>query len=727
LLDRLATGGMAEVFLARAKNNDRLVALKRVLPHVASNDEFIAMLIDEAKIVGHLSHPNIAKILDIGQHQGTYFLALEYVSGQDLRSLWDRHRDGEAPEKMSIPLAVRIVQQVALALEHAHNAKDSKGNPLGIIHRDVSPQNILIGYDGAVKIIDFGIAKASNRAVRTQTGMLKGKYAYMAPEQARGDVIDHRADVFALAIVLYELLASDRAFRADGDFALLEKVRRAELTPLHQFRPDVPAALERVLMQALTREPGDRTSTALAFGQQLLAVVPEIVPQQTVGALVRRLFRDEHLAEQRRLDQVHLTGSQTAVHKALVSTSVSRGNRRRTGEGPADTSAADDTSVEPRPLELPRAERKPQQGLLADVSEFSVAQHDTRLDASIEEASRLEVSVARAVDTLPPMLSPTLLPSQPSRFPVAWVLAAAAAGLAVGAIVAVAATRRAEVLPVDTLIVAEPREVRVFRGGEQLCARTPCGVALGEGHHELMLRHASGVAVAQSVDIRAKDAALIDVAIAANVAINIDSEPSGAQVLRRDVSGAAVVIGMTPMELPREKVGTDVELTLLKDGHEPTTLVRRVAAANNWKVALWSSTTAVDIKTVPADAMVQVQDKDRQAPVSVQAGRRPVVVVVSRPGCTPERLSLVGNGRARAEKSVTLSCRPFEGMLSIPARPAFVAIDGMSVPRALDLDAYPLPVGDWTLTTRGTRGKPTSHIVTVRAGQTTFFSFEEGR
>ncbi len=306
LVERLAMGGMAEVYLARPEGQERLVALKRILPSIASDEEFIAMFIDEAKIAGQLNHPSIAQILDLGKINTSYFISMEYVSGHDLRALWDRTRDNGKDGKTTMPigLACFVVKKICDGLDYAHRRRDAKGRPLGIIHRDVSPQNILISYDGDLKIIDFGIAKAANRIVRTQTGILKGKFAYMAPEQARGEPTDHRADIFAIGVILYELLTGERAFKADTDFVLLEKVRRVEVVPARQLRPDIPKDLERILAKALAKEAADRYGWASSLGSDLDRFMSDQAfasSKEELAAFVQRTFRAEYEEEKRRL------------------------------------------------------------------------------------------------------------------------------------------------------------------------------------------------------------------------------------------------------------------------------------------------------------------------------------------------------------------------------------------------------------------------------------------
>jgi serine/threonine protein kinase len=296
---------MAEVYLAKCfgvAGFERLVALKRILPTIAEDDEFIAMFIDEAKIAGQLNHANVAQIFDLGKINQSYFIAMEYISGHDLRALWDRVRhEGEG---IPIELACYATKKICEGLDYAHRRRDNRGRPLGIIHRDVSPQNVLLSYDGDVKVIDFGIAKAANRMVRTQTGILKGKFAYMAPEQARGEPTDHRSDVFAIGVILYELLTGERAFKAESDFALLEKVRKVDLIPPRKLQPDVPRELERIVYKAMSREAGDRYAWASVMASDLDRFMTNhglTYNKEELSAYVRKAFKGDYDEEKRRL------------------------------------------------------------------------------------------------------------------------------------------------------------------------------------------------------------------------------------------------------------------------------------------------------------------------------------------------------------------------------------------------------------------------------------------
>jgi len=264
LIDRVAIGGMAEVFKAKrtgVEGFEKIVAVKRILPHLSENKEFLDMFVDEAKMVAGLAHPNIAQIFDLGRIEKSYYIAMEFVHGRDLRTIMRRAR--EKGLRMPLDLSLRVVSQVCAALEYAHRKKDESGRPMQIVHRDVSPQNILISFEGDVKLVDFGIAKAATKASNTDRGALRGKLLYMSPEQAWGRPIDRRSDVFSLGIVLYEMLTETKPFVGAGtEVSILELVRQCVITPAREINPRVPEPLDRVIMKALAREPDERYQDA---------------------------------------------------------------------------------------------------------------------------------------------------------------------------------------------------------------------------------------------------------------------------------------------------------------------------------------------------------------------------------------------------------------------------------------------------------------------------------
>ncbi len=264
LLEKLNTGGMAEVFKAKTfgvEGFERIVAVKKILPSIAEDKEFISMFIDEAKIAGQLSHANIAQIFDLGNINDEYYIALEYVPGHDLRVIYDRCV--RQNRKLDIGCVCYIISKICEGLDYAHNKKDANGEPMNIIHRDISPQNILISYEGDCKLIDFGIAKATNKTSATQVGILKGKFSYMSPEQVSGKTnIDRRSDIFALGIVLFEMLTLKRLFLGASDFETLEKIRKVEVSPPTLYNSDIPEELEDIVLKALEKDVTQRYQTA---------------------------------------------------------------------------------------------------------------------------------------------------------------------------------------------------------------------------------------------------------------------------------------------------------------------------------------------------------------------------------------------------------------------------------------------------------------------------------
>lgn len=272
LIERISVGGMAEVYKATehgVEGFERTVAVKRILPHIAEDDEFITMFKDEAKIAGQLNHGNIAQIYNLGQQGDSFYIALEYVAGKDLRNIFTRCQQQGRP--MPIAQACFVVMKVGEGLDYAHNKRDKHGRHLNIVHRDVSPPNVLVSYEGEVKLIDFGVAKAAGRVSRTQAGILKGKFGYMSPEQVRGMPLDRRSDVFSLGVVLYECLVGQRLFQGDTDFATLEMVRTVDVPVPSSKNPEIPKDLEAIIMKSLSGEPETRYQTAMELHDELQA------------------------------------------------------------------------------------------------------------------------------------------------------------------------------------------------------------------------------------------------------------------------------------------------------------------------------------------------------------------------------------------------------------------------------------------------------------------------
>ena len=273
LVAKLATGGMAEIFLARLLSDggfEKLVCIKRILPHLAKDPQFVAMFLDEARVVARISHPNVCQVFELGEIDGQYYIAMEYLAGVPL-SVFRR------PDYYPSPPDPRLVAgfgvQACEGLHHAHQLKGQNGEQLGVVHRDISPQNLFVTIDGIVKVLDFGIAKVQDQSVRTSTGAVKGTYCYMSPEQLRGEKIDRRSDVWALGTVLWETLAQRHLFKRETEFLTFQAITTDPIPDICEVRPDVPPLVGDAIARAISRDPEMRFATARALGEALAQAV----------------------------------------------------------------------------------------------------------------------------------------------------------------------------------------------------------------------------------------------------------------------------------------------------------------------------------------------------------------------------------------------------------------------------------------------------------------------
>ncbi|MBV71342.1 MAG: hypothetical protein CMH52_08325 [Myxococcales bacterium] len=297
LIDRIAVGGMAEIFRAKrtgVRGFEKIYAVKRLHPRYSQDDDFIEMLVDEARITVQLTHPNIGQTIDLGQIDGHYYILMEFIDGRDLYRVLRRLR--EADQIMPIEAAAFLAMEACQALQYAHDKKDADGRPLKIVHRDISPQNVLVSFEGEVKLIDFGIAKAELRAYETEAGIIKGKFYYMSPEQARGEILDHRTDIFSLGIVLYEMVTGSLLYKDDDEITLLSQVRRADIDPPSLIRPDIPSRFEQIIMRALAKDRSERYAHAGQMRRELerfLRSYDASFDRVKLGRIMRDLWRDE--------------------------------------------------------------------------------------------------------------------------------------------------------------------------------------------------------------------------------------------------------------------------------------------------------------------------------------------------------------------------------------------------------------------------------------------------
>jgi len=294
LLKKVGLGGMAELFLARQsgiEGFEKLIVIKRILPHLADSSEFIQMFLNEARLAARLNHPNVVQIYDLGRVAGTYFIAMEYINGVDLSRVLKKER--KARRFIPTEHAVKMMSYVCEALTYAHNHKDVRGNPLCIVHRDISPHNVLVAFDGGVKLTDFGIAKAATQATKTKAGTLKGKYYYMSPEQCLGRKVDNRSDIFSAGILLYQLMTGRLPFRGDSEFSVLHAIVHDAPRPPSVHREDFPTGLYPILERSMAKHPDDRYKNALQMQMALEKFLMEhkLVSNTTlIGKYVQELF-----------------------------------------------------------------------------------------------------------------------------------------------------------------------------------------------------------------------------------------------------------------------------------------------------------------------------------------------------------------------------------------------------------------------------------------------------
>jgi serine/threonine-protein kinase len=305
LLDRVAVGGMAEIFLARQEGPEgfeKIIVIKRIRPHLSNQKTFVTMFLNEAKLAAQLNHPNIVQIYDLGKIGPSYFIAMECILGRDMRRIIPKAQ----ALGIAFPMvhALKIASSVCEGLYYAHQRVDLRGEPLRIVHRDVTPENIVVSFDGTVKILDFGIAKAANQIEQARAGEIKGKLSYMSPEQCMGKALDQRSDLFSLGAVLYEWITGAKLFTGPSDVSILKAITDQPIEPPSRLRTGVPEAVDRILMKALERDRERRYQTAWEMQtdiERYLARVDSPPSSIDLAHFLRTLFKDELEEERQRL------------------------------------------------------------------------------------------------------------------------------------------------------------------------------------------------------------------------------------------------------------------------------------------------------------------------------------------------------------------------------------------------------------------------------------------
>ncbi len=336
LIRKIAEGGMAEIFLAKQPGSggfERDVVIKRMLPHMAQEADLVAMFLDEGRLVSKLTHPGIVQVSELGEARGSYYICMEYLAGEDFSAvLRYASRKGE-----TVPLAVslRVILEACRALHYAHEQVDENGASRQIVHRDVSPSNLFVTYLGHTKLLDFGIASAQARLTKTGDGTVKGKYAYMAPEQALGTKVDRRSDVFALGCCLYEALTRRRPFPQANELAILKAVTEGNFVPPSELREDIPLELESIVLSALALKPEERFQSAGELADQLEKYLAGMSSASTSGhavvaAYMRSLFGEERVTGKSRIPSLESLGrpSLTGIPAADVRSFAARSTER---------------------------------------------------------------------------------------------------------------------------------------------------------------------------------------------------------------------------------------------------------------------------------------------------------------------------------------------------------------------------------------------------------------
>jgi serine/threonine-protein kinase len=365
LVARLATGGMAEIFLARlqgAAGFEKLVCIKRILPHLARDRHFVSMFLAEAQIAARISHPNVCQVFELGELEGSYYIAMEYLEGVPLACF--RRGDYYGPEP-DPRLVAGIAVQACEGLHHAHQLRHTDGSVMEVVHRDISPQNLFVTTDGIVKVLDFGIAKIHGGQIQTTSGALKGTYAYMAPEQLRSERVDRRTDVFAVGIVMWETLARRHLFKRETDFLTFQAITAEPITDLQAIRPDVPPALASVIMTALARDRDQRFPTTRMLGEAIGAAVAPLgsaaISEELVHAFPVQLAEQAELIRVAReggsLDLDVERGPSVGHGAELLTTPISQllgmGNGAAGAPEPSRPRASSPADAVPRPLPRP--------------------------------------------------------------------------------------------------------------------------------------------------------------------------------------------------------------------------------------------------------------------------------------------------------------------------------------------------------------------------------------
>lgn len=540
LLRKIASGGMAEVYLAKQTGLvgfEKLVVIKRILPHLAENEEFVRMFLDEARTAADLRHTNVVQIYEVGEDQGTYYIAMEFLHGQDLRRILRRQLE----QRGRIPLqhGLQMIIDAAAGLHYAHQKSDLSGQPLGIVHRDISPQNIITTYDGTSKIVDFGIAKAASQSVETRSGVLKGKYSYMSPEQASGETLDQRTDQFALGIVAYELTTATRLFKYPNEIMTLHAIIECRVTPPAHVLRGFPVDLSDIIMRSLSKNREDRYPHLGEFIEDIedfMAREGMVHSPQRVSGYMQELFAED-IAEESNLG--HPMIAEELSGTSNIARATARGTIRRQQQAGSQVQA----TVQGRGL-TPSHSSQPQ------------------LDETMQTA-------ASQINTAATQPTATQMPAEPSsqKTKLPLILGAAAAVLLA---IILAVVLKPEDNSGRIIINTSPQKAKVYLDGQEQPNLTPTVLEhLHPGQDYVVKLELFGYdPVQERVRPDGKNAFTLQKTLLKSAThfavVKFTSEPTGAKVY---IDGQ-IQPKTTPFDLGQFKVGTKHNLVFVAKNYQ---------------------------------------------------------------------------------------------------------------------------------------------------------------
>ena len=709
LLDRINVGGMAEVFRGKmqgVQGFERMVALKRILPNIAADPDFIEMFVDEAKLAVQLQHANIAQIFDLGQVDDTYYIAMEYVSGTDLRSMWDRAR--QRNRLLPIAMSCHIIQKVCEGLDAAHRKKDDDGNDLGLVHRDVSPQNVLMSFEGEVKVIDFGIAKAANKVSKTQAGVLKGKFGYMSPEQVRGVDLDNRSDIFAVGIVLYELLVGDRLFLGESDFSTLEKVRNVEMVPPTRLNKNLSPHLERIVMKALAKTREDRYRHASEMAEDLqryLFSTNQPFSRTDLQRYMHQHFKEELAKEKERLDRY-----KTITFEQFLEEET-RSNSNPYNQLPTEANVAFQTPLaRPEPVREPAQAREPTRSMVSPAP---------------PPPQREVVSIPNRPQYMPSMHVPP--PVHQPRVP-AWAAALIGALVVVLFLVVGILIMRLNPKPTVGAVAVDstPANADILVNDRLVANRAPFTIELEAGSYVLTVRASGYKEVIRPVRVEA--------GVQVEESFTLEREPGRAEIsVETEPPGLSIYIDgeptgrLTPSQIDGLHPGP-IEVMLKRDDGSIVHRARMTideAGPAQISIDTRKLRPILDVTSVPDGAKVIVDGNPMgTTPLTIpglQAGAQ-ARVRLEKPGCQPYEATVAMQKATVSLVQATLACGQAAtasqgtGRLNVTATVvAEVFIDGRSFGKTPRFNME-VPAGTRLLRLVPEQGNPFETEVVIEAG-----------